>query len=72
MPLGAPLNTSSAGASCCPQSCPQGLCWLPSAEPLTNLALFQMDVDEETAEKFYQKLLELEEQALERYGDLLD
>nr|XP_013045653.2 3-keto-steroid reductase/17-beta-hydroxysteroid dehydrogenase 7 [Anser cygnoides] len=32
----------------------------------------KMDVDEETAEKFYQKLLELEEQALERYGDLLD
>ncbi|EOA95796.1 3-keto-steroid reductase, partial [Anas platyrhynchos] len=32
----------------------------------------KMDVDEETAEKFYQKLLELEEQTLERYGDLLD
>jgi len=31
-----------------------------------------MDVDGETAEKFYQKLLELEKQALERYSDLLD
>lgn len=39
---------------------------------LSLLILFQMDVDEETAEKFYQKLLELEEQTLERYGDLLD
>lgn len=39
---------------------------------LSLLTLFQMDVDEETAEKFYQKLLELEEQTLERYGDLLD
>ncbi|NXG32400.1 DHB7 reductase, partial [Dromaius novaehollandiae] len=29
-------------------------------------------VDEETAEKFYEKLLELEKQALERYDDLLD
>lgn len=33
---------------------------------------FQMDVDEDTAEKFYQKLLELEEQTLEKYHDLLD
>ncbi|KFW64744.1 3-keto-steroid reductase, partial [Pygoscelis adeliae] len=32
----------------------------------------KIDVDEETAEKFYQKLLELEKQALERYSDLLD
>ncbi|NWH74318.1 DHB7 reductase, partial [Piaya cayana] len=32
----------------------------------------QIDVDEETAEEFYQKLLELEKQALERYSDLLD
>eukprot|EP00076_Gallus_gallus_P003776 NP_001264436.1 3-keto-steroid reductase isoform 2 [Gallus gallus] len=32
----------------------------------------KLDVDEETAEKFYQKLLELEEQTLEKYGDLLD
>ncbi|XP_031451631.1 3-keto-steroid reductase isoform X3 [Phasianus colchicus] len=32
----------------------------------------KIDVDEETAEKFYQKLLELEEQTLEKYGDLLD
>ncbi|NWR81254.1 DHB7 reductase, partial [Centropus unirufus] len=30
----------------------------------------KIDVDEETAEKFYQKLLELEKQALERYSDL--
>ncbi|XP_075567074.1 3-keto-steroid reductase/17-beta-hydroxysteroid dehydrogenase 7 isoform X2 [Pelecanus crispus] len=29
-------------------------------------------VDEETAEKFYQKLLELEKQVLEKYSDLLD
>lgn len=36
------------------------------------LIIFQLDVDEETAEKFYQKLLELEEQTLEKYGDLLD
>lgn len=32
----------------------------------------KMDVDEDTAEKFYQKLLELEEQTLEKYRDLLD
>ncbi|XP_074762892.1 3-keto-steroid reductase/17-beta-hydroxysteroid dehydrogenase 7 isoform X3 [Athene noctua] len=32
----------------------------------------RMDVDEETAEEFYQKLLELEKQTLERYSDLLD
>ncbi|XP_062353079.1 3-keto-steroid reductase/17-beta-hydroxysteroid dehydrogenase 7 isoform X2 [Cinclus cinclus] len=32
----------------------------------------KMDVDEEIAEKFYQKLLELEEQTLEKYHDLLD
>ncbi|KFO05281.1 3-keto-steroid reductase, partial [Balearica regulorum gibbericeps] len=32
----------------------------------------KIDVDEETAEKLYQKLLELEKQALERYSDLLD
>ncbi|KAM6305592.1 3-keto-steroid reductase/17-beta-hydroxysteroid dehydrogenase 7 isoform 2-T2 [Aegotheles albertisi] len=32
----------------------------------------KMDVDEETAEKLYQKLLELEKQTLERYSDLLD
>ncbi|KAM9379126.1 3-keto-steroid reductase/17-beta-hydroxysteroid dehydrogenase 7 isoform 2-T2 [Phaethornis superciliosus] len=32
----------------------------------------KMDVDDETAEKFYQKLLELEKQTLERYSDLLD
>lgn len=32
----------------------------------------KMDVDEDTAEKFYQKLLELEEQTLEKYHDLLD
>ncbi|XP_075012707.1 3-keto-steroid reductase/17-beta-hydroxysteroid dehydrogenase 7 isoform X3 [Calonectris borealis] len=32
----------------------------------------KIDVDEETAEKFYQKLLELEKQTLERYSDLLD
>ncbi|NXY72927.1 DHB7 reductase, partial [Glareola pratincola] len=32
----------------------------------------KMDVDEEIAEKFYQKLLELEKQTLERYSDLLD
>ncbi|NP_001264436.2 3-keto-steroid reductase/17-beta-hydroxysteroid dehydrogenase 7 isoform 2 [Gallus gallus] len=32
----------------------------------------KLDVDEETAEKFYQKLLELEGQTLEKYGDLLD
>lgn len=31
-----------------------------------------MDVDEEIAEKFYQKLLELEKQSLEKYSDLLD
>lgn len=31
-----------------------------------------MDVDEDTAEEFYQKLLELEEQTLEKYCDLLD
>lgn len=31
-----------------------------------------MDVDEDTAEEFYQKLLELEEQTLEKYRDLLD
>lgn len=36
------------------------------------LSVFQMDVDEETAEKFYQKLLELEKEALEKYSDLLD
>ncbi|XP_074008445.1 3-keto-steroid reductase/17-beta-hydroxysteroid dehydrogenase 7 isoform X2 [Numenius arquata] len=32
----------------------------------------KMDVDEEIAEKFYQKLLELEKQTLEKYSDLLD
>ncbi|NXT53706.1 DHB7 reductase, partial [Pluvianellus socialis] len=32
----------------------------------------KMDVDEEIAEQLYQKLLELEKQALERYSDLLD
>ncbi|KAF2984706.1 hypothetical protein EK904_003573, partial [Melospiza melodia maxima] len=32
----------------------------------------KMDVDEDTAEKLYQKLLELEEQSLEKYHDLLD
>ncbi|KFQ00601.1 3-keto-steroid reductase, partial [Haliaeetus albicilla] len=32
----------------------------------------KLDVDEETAEKFYQKLLELEKETLERYSDLLD
>lgn len=32
----------------------------------------KMDVDEDIAEKFYQKLLELEEQTLEKYHDLLD
>ncbi|KAM8805465.1 3-keto-steroid reductase/17-beta-hydroxysteroid dehydrogenase 7 [Eudromia elegans] len=32
----------------------------------------KMDIDEETAHKFYDKLLELEKQALERYGDLLE
>ncbi|NXX17207.1 DHB7 reductase, partial [Podargus strigoides] len=32
----------------------------------------KIDMDEETAEKFYQKLLELEKQTLERYSDLLD
>lgn len=32
----------------------------------------KMDVDEETAEKFYQKLLELEKETLEKYSDLLD
>lgn len=36
------------------------------------LNVFQMDVDEETAEKFYQKLLELEKETLEKYSDLLD
>ncbi|NWW84618.1 DHB7 reductase, partial [Rhynochetos jubatus] len=32
----------------------------------------KIDVDEEMAEKFYQKLLELEKQTLEKYSDLLD
>ncbi|XP_068808163.1 3-keto-steroid reductase/17-beta-hydroxysteroid dehydrogenase 7 [Struthio camelus] len=32
----------------------------------------KIDVDEEIAEKFYEKLLELEKQILERYDDLLD
>lgn len=37
-----------------------------------TLIVFQLDVDEETAEKLYEKLLELEKQTLERYSDLLD
>ncbi|NXL58650.1 DHB7 reductase, partial [Chordeiles acutipennis] len=32
----------------------------------------KIDVDEETAEKLYQKLMELEKQTLEKYSDLLD
>ncbi|KAK4819576.1 hypothetical protein QYF61_008253 [Mycteria americana] len=32
----------------------------------------KINVDEEIAEKFYQKLLELEKETLERYSDLLD
>ncbi|KFZ47010.1 3-keto-steroid reductase, partial [Antrostomus carolinensis] len=32
----------------------------------------KIDVDEETAEKLYQKLVELEKQTLEKYSDLLD
>lgn len=36
------------------------------------LIVFQFDVDEETAEKLYGKLLELEKQTLEKYSDLLD
>ncbi|XP_057228815.1 3-keto-steroid reductase/17-beta-hydroxysteroid dehydrogenase 7 [Malurus melanocephalus] len=32
----------------------------------------KMDVDEDVAEKFFQKLLELEEETLEKYSDLLD
>lgn len=58
----------------CPQSCPQGLQWLPPGwwSHSAVFLLFQMDVDEDTAEKFYEKLLELEEQTLEKYRDLLD
>lgn len=54
-----------------PQSCP--LC-LPGRgwSHRTVFLVFQMDVDEDIAEKLYQKLLELEEQTLEKYRDLLD
>lgn len=48
----------------------QKFCFCPHCSPfwfhITALILFQMDVDEETAEIFYQKLLELEKQILTR------